>query len=201
VDAPDAWADVVEEIVPLGGLSLSILRPRDSEALLDEGAFEQEEFLPYWADLWPSAAGLARALAGRSLRGARTLELGCGLGLPAVVAALAGGRVLATDWAPAAIEFARENARRNDAQVEVLRCSWAEPAELVERAPWDLVIAADVLYESRNVDQLLPLLPRADPGRVAAERFLAEAAERWDISTRRDTVHDAVRIHRMRLVA
>jgi predicted nicotinamide N-methyase len=183
--------DVVEEVVALDGRDLRLLRPRDAEALLDEEAFEHEEYLPYWADLWPSSLALARAVAARALRGARTLELGCGLGLPSIAAALAGGRVLATDWAPDAIAMARANAERNGAQVETLVCSWTDPAPLVERAPWDLVLASDVLYEARNADALLPLLPRlgrevwlADPGRPPAARFLELAAHEWTITSR-----------------
>jgi predicted nicotinamide N-methyase len=102
--------DLVEESVPLRGAVLQVLRPRDAEALLDERAFEHEEFLPYWAELWPSGVALARRVAARALKGARVLELGCGLGLPSLAAALAGGRVLATDWSPQAIELLRDNA-------------------------------------------------------------------------------------------
>jgi predicted nicotinamide N-methyase len=127
----------------------------------------------------------------RTLRGARVVELGCGLGLPSLAAAVAGGRVLATDWAPDAIAMARANAERNGAQVETLVCSWTDPAPLVERAPWDLVLASDVLYEARNADALLPLLPRlgrevwlADPGRPPAARFLELAAHEWTITSR-----------------
>jgi predicted nicotinamide N-methyase len=81
----------VEEVVPMDGEAIAIRRPRDFEDLLTEEAFVQEELLPYWAHLWPSAVALAEELAPRSLRGARTLELGCGLGLPSVVAARGGG--------------------------------------------------------------------------------------------------------------
>ena len=183
--------DVVEEVVALDGHDLRLLRPRHAEALLDEDAFEHEEYLPYWAELWPSSLALARAVAGRALRGARTLELGCGLGLPSIAAALAGGRVLATDWAPDAVAMTRANAERNGAQIETLVCSWTDPAPLVERAPWDLVLASDVLYEARNADALLPLLPRlgrevwlADPGRPPAARFLELAAGEWTITSR-----------------
>jgi predicted nicotinamide N-methyase len=192
MDTTTSMDDVVEEVVPLYGRDLRILRPRDSEALLDEHAFEHEEFLPYWAELWPSSLALARAIGGRALHGARTLELGCGLGLPSIAAALAGGRVLATDWSAAAIDMTAVNAERNDAQVETLVCSWTEPSPLLERAPFDLILAADVLYEQRNVDALLELLPRlgrdvwlADPGRKPAGRFLEHAAERWRIDSRR----------------
>ncbi|MDX6584220.1 MAG: hypothetical protein QOI10_3404, partial [Solirubrobacterales bacterium] len=53
--------DLVEEVVGVNGRDLRVLRPRDSEALLDEDAFDHEQFLPYWAELWPSGVALARA--------------------------------------------------------------------------------------------------------------------------------------------
>src|SRR3954462_13627978 len=138
-------AFLTEETIPLrDGRDVSILRPRDSEELLQEEAFEHEELLPYWAELWPSSVALARAISGRSLRGARTLELGCGLGLVSIAAALAGGRVLATDWSAEAGAMTTTNAERNDVALETLVCSGAEPGPLLERAPWDLVLASDV---------------------------------------------------------
>jgi predicted nicotinamide N-methyase len=200
--------DPVEEVVSLGGRDIRMLRPRDSDALLSDEAFEQEEFLPYWADLWPSARVLAAQVAARALRGARTLELGCGLGLPSIAAALAGGRVLATDWAPDAIEAAALNAERNGVRIELAVVPWQQPDLIVERAPWDLVIGADLLYERRNGAQLLELLPRlvdgrgevwiADPGRPAAEAFVAGLEGTWQRTERRDPAHPAVTVHRLR---
>ena len=173
--------NLVEEIVDIEGLSLSILRPRQAEALLSEEAFEHEEFLPYWAELWPSGLALARVVRRRDLAGLRVLELGCGLGLPSIVAALGGARVLATDWSPEALEVAAANAARNRADVETALVSWSGPEPLVRAAPWDLVLGADLLYERRNVDQLLTVLPRlggeillAEPGRPPATRFFDE---------------------------
>jgi predicted nicotinamide N-methyase len=190
----DRVDELVEEVVGIGGRDLGVLRPRDTEALLDEEAFAADEFMPYWAELWPSALALARAVGARALRGARTLELGCGLALPSLVAAGAGGRVLATDWAADAIALLARNAERNGLTVETLVCSWTEPEPLVARAPWDLVLASDVLYEERNGAALLPLLPRlvdtrgeiwlADPGRAAAGPFLDAAAEAFTVDSR-----------------
>ena len=198
-------SDLVEEVVPLRGRDLRLLRPRDAEALLDEEAFQQEEYLPYWAELWPSSLALARMIAGRSLRGARTLELGCGLGLPSIAAALAGGRVLATDWSPEAVEVAAANAERNGADLETLVCSWTEPEPLLACAPWDLVLASDVLYERRNGDALLPLLPRlgpevwlADPGRPAAAPFLEAARRDWEIASHTAAELPNGAVHRLR---
>jgi predicted nicotinamide N-methyase len=173
--------NLVEESVVIDGLSLSILRPRQAEALLSEEAFEHEEFLPYWAELWPSGLALARVVRRRDLEGLRVLELGCGLGLPSIVAALGGARVLATDWSPEALEVAAANAARNRADVETALVSWAGAEPLVRAAPWDLVLGADLLYERRNVDQLLAVLPRlggeillAEPGRPPATRFFEQ---------------------------
>ena len=172
--------ELVELVVPLAGHDLALLRPRD-EALLDEHAFASDEFLPYWADLWPSAELLARTVITRALHSARVVELGCGLGLPSLAAALAGGRVLATDWSAQAVEAVRVNAERNHLTLDTLVCAWQEPDELLARGPWDLVLAADVLYERRNVALLLNLLARlhcetwlADPGRAPAETLLAD---------------------------
>jgi predicted nicotinamide N-methyase len=184
--------DVVEEVVGVAGRDLALLRPRDSESLLSEEAFERDEFMPYWAELWPSALALARAIGGRALRGARVLELGCGLGLPSLAAAVAGGRVLATDWAAEAVAMTARNAERNGLTVETLHCSWTEPEPLLARAPWGMVLASDVLYEPRNGESLLPLLPRlggevwlSDPGRASAAAFLAAAEAAFSVERRR----------------
>lgn len=203
--------DLIEETIVLAGREVLLLRPRSAEALLDEAAFEHEEFLPYWADLWPSALGLARAVAGRALRGARVVELGCGLGLPAIAAAQAGGRVLATDWSADAVAFAARNAARNGVELETAVAAWGQPDALVARGPWDLALGADVLYERRNVTLLLDLLPRllrpggeawiADSGRAPAAEFLAAAAERFEVRSRADAELPRVQVHRLRAVA
>jgi len=168
--------------VALRGDDLEIMRPRDAEALVDERAFaEEDEFLPYWAELWPAGVGLARALDGRALRGVPVLELGCGLGLPSIVAARAGGRVLATDWSPDAVAATAANAERNGVQIETLECSWADPDAILEPAPWPLVLASDVLYEARNVELLLDLLPRlVDETGLVLSAGITELAEEDD---------------------
>ena len=111
----------------------------------------------------------------------RVLELGCGLGLPALTAALCGADVLATDWADDAIELLRWNAERNGVFLRVARVRWSEPDPLLRAAPWDLVLGADLLYEARNAEQLAELLPSlggevllAEPGRPYAKEFLEQ---------------------------
>jgi predicted nicotinamide N-methyase len=136
------------------------------------------------------------------------LELGCGLGLVGVTAARAGATVMVVDRSPEAITFATLNAERNGVTLQAAVRAFDQPQRLLAEAPWDLVLAADVLYEHRNVPVLLWLLPRlvgqdgevwlADPGRPMLGRFLAGAeATGW----RREQVAagpDSVSIHRLR---
>jgi predicted nicotinamide N-methyase len=154
--------------------------------------FDEEEFLPYWAELWPSGVALARVVETFDLAGKRVVELGAGLGLPSLAAALRGADVLATDWADDAVALLRANAERNGIALRVERVRWDEPGELLAQAPYDLVLGADLLYEARNAAQLLELLPAlgreiviADPGRPFAKRFL----DHFDVETLADGVY------------
>ena len=126
------------------------------------------------------------------LTGKRVVELGAGLGLPSLAAALAGADVLATDWAEDAVVLLRENAARNALRLRVERVRWDEPEPLLAEAPWDVVLGADLLYERRNADQLLELLPGlgdeillAEPGRPFAASFL----DRWRVEPVADRVY------------
>ena len=195
---------MVEERIPVGGREIVLVRPREWEELLTDDAFEREELLPYWAHLWASAVALAEAVAVEDLHGRRVVELGCGLGLPSIAAALAGARVLATDWSAAAVRATAANAELNGAELETAVLDWTEPDEVVRRAPWDLVLAADVLYERPKARTLLELLPRlgetvllAEPGRAPAQGFFEGAEGRWErdeISSRTDP---RVVVHRL----
>jgi predicted nicotinamide N-methyase len=195
----------IEEVVPLDGLDLVVRRPPDAEALIDEAAFEKDELLPYWAELWPSGLALARSLRRRALRGARVLELGCGLGIPSIVAALSGAKATATDWSEDALAAVRGNAEANDADVATLVADWRQPDAIVAAGPWDLVIGADILYEARNIDLVLHLVEAigapaliADPGRQTAGAFFERAEERFVVDPRRDPEPPHAVVHALR---
>ncbi|HUK96282.1 MAG TPA: methyltransferase domain-containing protein [Gaiellaceae bacterium] len=169
---------LVEETLHVGGLSLSLLRPESPESLLDEDAFADDEFLPYWAELWPAATALLEALPD-ALDGVRVLELGCGLGLPSLVAAGRGADVTAVDWAEDAVELMRRNAARNGLALVCEVHDWRQPTT----STFDLAIAADVLYEQRSVEPVLARLREAAPealvglaGRPYEAEFLRLAA-------------------------
>ena len=192
---------LVSQSVDLPGGELRILQPEEAAELPDAGAVEWAPVAPYWAVLWRSGVALARELegGGAPLRGRRVVELGCGLAVPSIAAARAGASVLATDMCPEALALLKRNARENGVRIETSLFDWRAPSKL---APFDLVLAADVLYERASVASLLSLLPRlapeawlADPGRPAAGAFLEQASRRWAVETR---VRGIVRIHRMR---
>ena len=195
--------DLISQSIELPSGELELLQPQEAAALPDAWEVEWAPIAPYWSVLWRSGVALARELDGTALRGLRIVELGCGLAVPSITAARAGATVLATDACAEALELAARNAHANGVRVETAKVDWAEPDELVTRAPFDLVLAADVLYERANVAVLLSLLPRlapqawlADPGRPAIDAFLEQAGRLWPIETR---VRGVVRLYRLQL--
>jgi predicted nicotinamide N-methyase len=169
----------------VGEVELSLLRPVSPDALIDEEAFARDEFLPYWAELWPAATALAAALP--DVAGLRVVELGCGLGLPSLVAAARGATVTASDWSDDAVELLQVNATRNGLVVQAEVRDWRK--QWPER--FDLALAADVLYERRNVEPLLERLRELAPlayvglaGRPYEAEFLQSAGPTEEIAHR-----------------
>ncbi|HWT92047.1 MAG TPA: methyltransferase domain-containing protein [Solirubrobacteraceae bacterium] len=211
VEPPPALLDARVERVPMPGDAppLLLVRPEDWSALR---AAEQEagRSVPYWAVPWPSGLALARTLTETPPpRGTRVLELGCGLGLPSVAAARGGARVLATDGSPDAAVYAAHTLALNEVEADVLPADWRAAADELEAEPFDLVLAADVLYLRENVESLVRLLPRfvkpggeivlADPGRAGTAEFLPIARRIWH-HTAEPAASDPerVRLHRLR---
>lgn len=181
---PSRWLppgyDVATRRHPLGRLAPRLHEVRDSGALVDAvdaTSFGPDERFPYWAEVWPSALALARFLARRDLRGTSAVELGCGMGLAGVAAALAGAEVLFTDYDPHALAFARANHALNLGRPgRTLLLDWRDPPRGVTA---ELALASDVLYEKRFLEPFLQTLRRilvpggtafvAEPGRKIAE--------------------------------
>jgi len=181
-----------ERTTTIGGQEITLLSPANADDLISEDDYVKDERLPYWADLWPSAQILAEEVRTMRLAGQRVLELGCGLGLVSIAAAMAGADVVATDYYDDALLFARLNAMVNTSRTIGTRMvDWtAMPADL---GRFDVVLASDVLYEHRYAplvaNAIATTLVRggeaivADPGRIALQGFRDECAERGLVST------------------
>src|SRR4029079_11002921 len=79
-----AIGDTIDERVLLGDAEFHMLRPAEPDRLLEHPAivlaFAQDEYMPYWCDLWPASRMLAKTILQRQWdAGTPTLELGCGL--------------------------------------------------------------------------------------------------------------------------
>jgi predicted nicotinamide N-methyase len=203
---PAALLDVTVQRARVPGGDVFLVRPVDWEQLRHEEGGDGRP-VPYWATPWPSGGVLAGALAeDPPAPGSRVLELGCGLALPSIVAARAGARVLATDGHSDAVAFAAHSKALNEVEGEVAVADWAGDGDaLAARGPWDLVLAADVLYLKANVDAALALLPRlvapdgevllADPRRAGTRDLLAAARATFTVRTRQE---GEVALHRLR---
>ena len=181
---------VTETVVEAGGRDLRVLHPADIDGLIQRS--KEEDDLPFWAFLWPASISLAKYLAGmgdaefppESGRSdalpVRALEIGVGVGLAGMAAALRGWEVYQTDLIPDALKFARINALRNDLEIPGFVADWRS---FGVRGRFDVLMGSDVLYEPT----LHPALKRivnthlapggrvliSDPCRVYSLQFMA----------------------------
>lgn len=118
----------------------AILSHDDELRMLNEG----EPLLPYGIVLWPAAIALAHEVASRSMAGLRVLELGAGTGLPGIIAASLGARVVQTDRQSVALHVCKLNAERNGvASIEHRDADWTA---WEDTGRYDLILGSDILY-------------------------------------------------------
>jgi predicted nicotinamide N-methyase len=172
---------LVEFDVMIGSRSWTMCAVQNQDALVD--LTDELEHLPYGFLLWESALGLARHLYQRpeTVAGKRILELGCGLGLPGLVARTLGGNVTQTDHQPGVLALAGKNASANNVEgVDQVLADWRDWRI---RSKFELLIGADILYDREMHHHLETIFTRsispggtllvADPGRPQSMEFMA----------------------------
>ena len=146
--------------LPIGALTISMETIASFDAVLDDfatAAPNDTDKIPYFAEIWPSALALAEFLAENRdlLANKEVIELGCGLGLPSIVAAKCGARsVIATDFHPACLPYCFANIEKNDVS-DVVTCrhlDWRVPSI---GQTFDCIIGSDLLYEAPQINALL----------------------------------------------
>ncbi len=209
--------------LPRSGVTYRITKPNDIDTLLTIAENDPEENLPYWAALWPSGVALADEILAEPelIQSGRVLELGTGLGVTAMAALSVGADLIISDYANESLQLAAYNITENGFnEPAVMQMNWRDPSDKFRKLVgngFPVVIAADVLYELRDVEPLLELanwivapgglLWLAEPRRYSAGRFVELAEEQgWtDELVEREgpwpEMEDTgvtVRVHRMR---
>jgi len=178
--------DVTREKVYIDDETFLIDRPDRADKLLDlpevHEASRIDDYMPYWAELWPAARMLAKVLMKEPLPAdAVALEMGCGLGLAGVVALWRGVEVVFSDYDASALRFAAENARINGfTKFRTLQLDWREPPADLKVS---LVLGSDLTYEACNVKPIVECLRTilvpggiglvTDQNRIPGETFRA----------------------------
>jgi hypothetical protein len=175
-----------------GAEDVRVVRPADPDRLLDDpGVLDwnrRDDYMPYWAYLWPGAYLLAEAVAGEDWRenggdtASEALEIGCGLGLAGLVAMARGLRVQFSDYDRTPLDFVARSVAENgfdERRYRTRLLDWRNPPD--ERFRW--ILGADVTYEARLVPLVAGVLAAmlapgglgliASPYRVADEGFPA----------------------------
>jgi predicted nicotinamide N-methyase len=193
----DYRGPVVVTSINLAGRTIKLVRPAEPDQLLDDPRVidwnRHDDYMPYWAYVWPAAYLLAEAVARepwperlQRSRAAEALEIGCGLGLAGLVAVARGLRVQFTDYDAAPLDFVVRSAAENGfdrARYSIRQLDW----RFLPDEQHSIILGADVLYEARLVPLVAALLGRmlapggvgllASPYRVAAKGFPTALSE------------------------
>lgn len=190
---PEAVADRTRETVFVAGRTFRLDRPADADRLFDHpavrAAYAADGYTPYWADLWPAARMLAKAVLAepweRYPEPRDALEVACGLGLPGIAALSRGLRVTFSDVDELAVRYAAANARLNgftDFATAALDLRCPPPGLLA-----NVVLGSDLLYEPWLVEPVVTFLGAvlapggvaliADPDRASARPFMARCRD------------------------
>jgi predicted nicotinamide N-methyase len=190
-----------------GGRPIRLVRPADPDRLLDDPLVRQwnqrDDYMPYWAYLWPGAFFLAEVVAserwpagGHPLSPLRALEIGCGVGLAGLVALDRGLSVCFTDYDRAPLHFVRRSAHENGFDPASYTTRLLDWRDLPEET-YPVILGSDVLYERRLVPLVAALLAKllqpggvgliTCPGRTSAEGF-SPALESHGLACRVETI-------------
>lgn len=156
------------QALPDSDLSLWLIDPANMARAFSPAETQRLlEAPPYWCFCWASGLALAQWIAANPavVAGRQVLDFGSGSGVAGLAAARAGAaRVVCCDLDPLALAACRANAQANGARIETLDDLHASP----ER--FDIILAADVLYDRANLPLLDLLHARAETTLLADSR-------------------------------
>jgi predicted nicotinamide N-methyase len=168
-----------DEIIRLNGHVLTVRVIKDIEAIITDP--DDEDKVPLWADIWPAARGMAQYIWEYvNFTDKQVLELGAGVGLSGVVAALKGAKLTVTDYNEQALNLTQENLILNGIKdAESFLGDWRSFA-LEKQFDW--IIGSDVLYDPKLNSHILDIIKKnllpegkllfSHPGRLPTYEFI-----------------------------
>lgn len=183
--------------ITCAGHKWQLKRPAALEDLWRGLGTLDEDHIPYWVELWPASVLLGDWLLENSsaITGRRCIDLGCGLGLTAMIGQWLGANVAALDYELEAVRFARRNACHNGLRkICGAVADWRHPP--IKNSVAACVWAADIVYEKRHMGAILEFLRfvpapggrawLAEPGRTIFASFITLARKSgWHCRCRR----------------
>lgn len=164
------------------------------EELWEKIGVEDYNRIPYWVELWPSSLilGIWLNLSKLDIFNKICLDLGCGIGLTALIGQNLRAKVIAVDYEPQALSFCKINARLNHVdQPAWILMDWTNIG--LKRMSIERIWASDIAYEKVFWEPLLNLFDfalaqngliwLAEPGRNIFLSFLEKAGESGWIAT------------------
>lgn len=185
-DIPGGWRD--QQFV-IAGKPHTLMLPAAPDAFLEDRRViednKRDDYMPYWAYVWPASLKMAEFMHRRELSAAErsaVLEFGCGVGLVGLGILAAGGDVIFSDYRPEPVQAAMFNARRNGYEsCRGIVHDWRTPFPFA----CSRLAACDVLYETHHHQPIVEFVKRtltddgecwiADPGREKAQAFVTFA--------------------------
>ena len=161
---------ITEKQVQLKYSLVKIAVVANPEPLIDQA--EHEDNFPDWAEIWPSAIGLANFIEtpNAPILGKCILEIGCGLGLTGIVACQQKRKVIFTDWKIDPLFFAHYNTSLNRCNdlARFIQMDWKSLCLAPKAYRFPLILGSDVIYEEKNWELILKLISNllTDTGEV-----------------------------------
>ncbi len=188
---------VVVTTMAFGSRPIRLVRPTDPDRMLDDPGVREwnrrDDYMPYWAYLWPAAYLLAEAVIREpwpeetEARPIEALEIGCGLGLAGLAGLARGLRVQFSDYDPAALDYVARSAAENGFDRSRFTTRLLDWRNLPDER-FAVILGADVIYEARLVPLVADVLEKmlapgglgliGSPYRVAAQGFPEAVAAR-----------------------
>ena len=152
----------------------------------------------YWDRIWPSSVALSEYLIHQfsptKLAGSKVLEIGCGTGVPGVVAAKLGAFTMFSDMVPVTLKAVKETCRLNHiGKFDTCLLDWSEKIQSKER--YDLVLGCEVFYDEAILSDISHVLEQVlapggkgifcDPNRLGLDTVEHRFQEKFNLSVQR----------------